>query len=86
MNTYRIEEIILCLGIILTGLLYKFASLPLAAALPIMAVLFTVIPVVRYMDGKKRGLRGMALFLPVLCMGFVAGIVIVAWIVYMVQY
>lgn len=86
MNAYRLSETVVCLGIILTGLLYKFASTPLAVVLPIMAILFTAIPILRYLDGKKRGLTGMGLFLPVLCTGLIAGIVIVAWIVYLVQY
>ncbi|MBQ7922558.1 MAG: hypothetical protein IJ325_08285 [Clostridia bacterium] len=86
MNRYRISEMVLCLAIIGTGLLYKFASLPLSAVLPVMGILFAIIPFLRYLDGRKRGLTGMGLYLPVLCMALVAVIVIAAWVVYLVQY
>ena len=86
MNRYRISEMVICLGIILTGILYKFASLSLSIVLPIMMVLFTAIPILRFLDGRKRGISGMGLFLPVFCTGLVAGIVIFAWIIYQIQY
>ena len=86
MNKYRIPELVLCLGVIIAGLLYKTSLIPLSAILPIMALLFSVIPVLRYLGGKKQGLTGMGLYLPVLCMALIPLIVVAAWIVYLVQY
>ena len=83
---YRILELILCLFVILVGLLYKTAAfLSLSVVLPVMALLFVLIPILRYLDGKKRGLNGMALYIPVLCMGLVAAVVILAWAVYLIS-
>jgi len=83
---FRITEIAVCLCIVLIGLLYKYTEvLSLAVVLPVFVLLFTVIPILRYLDGKKRGLTGLGLYLPVLCMGFVAAVVAAAWIVYLMQ-
>ena len=72
---YRLAECIVCLAVILFGVLYlKTDLLSLWILLPVFLAAFIAIPVLRYLDEKKRGIRGIAL-------GFSVGIAMLPAIV-----
>jgi len=59
---YRLAECVVCLAVILFGVLYlKTDLLSLWVLLPVFLAAFIAIPVLRYLDEKKRGIRGLAL-------------------------
>ncbi|MBR4961819.1 MAG: hypothetical protein IKY52_13055 [Clostridia bacterium] len=59
---YRLAECAVCLAVILFGVLYlKTDLLSLWVLLPVFLAAFIAIPVLRYLDEKKRGIRGLAL-------------------------
>ena len=83
-SKYRIFELCICMLAMICGLCYLWAHLlPLAVVLPVLFVCFAAVPVCRYLEGKANGLAGIALWLPVVAMGLVAAVVLVAWIVYL---
>ena len=72
---YRLAECVVCLAVILFGVLYlKTDLLSLWILLPVFLAAFIAIPVLRYLDEKKRGIRGLAL-------GFSVGIAMLPAIV-----
>ena len=72
---YRLAECMVCLAVILLGVLYlKTDLLSLWILLPVFLAAFIAIPVLRYLDEKKRGIRGLAL-------GFSVGIAMLPAIV-----
>ena len=72
---YRLAECVVCLAVILFGVLYlKTDLLSLWILLPVFLAAFIAIPVLRYLDEKKRGIRGIAL-------GFSVGIAMLPAIV-----
>lgn len=84
LTKFRIAELIFCVLALAAGLLYLWAHLlPLAATLPFLFVCFSAIPVCRYLEGRHNGMAGIALWLPVIAMGVIAGIVLIAWIAYL---
>jgi len=63
---WRLAECIVCLAVILFGLLYLQTDLlPLQVVLPVFLLAFGAVPVLRYLDEKSRGIRGLALGLSV---------------------
>jgi len=62
---YRLAECILCLVVILLGILYTKDIISLWVILPVFLVVFAAIPILRYLDEKKRGFSGVALALSV---------------------
>ena len=76
---YRIAEIALCLVVILVGVLYLYTDIvSLWLLLPVFLAVFIAIPVLRYLDERKRGIRGLALGLSVGIASLPAAVVIVA--------
>ena len=73
----------LCLVVILVGVLYMRTELvSLWVLLPIFLAVFLAIPVLRYLDERKRGIRGVALGLSVgiaALPALVVGIAIIAY-------
>ncbi len=81
---YRAAELCICAVALLVGCLYLWAHiLPLSVVLPIFFVCFAAVPIFRLGEGRANGLSGIALWLPVVAMGLVAVIVLVAWIAYL---
>ena len=80
---YRLAEMALCLVVILVGVLYMRTELvSLWVLLPIFLAIFLAIPVLRYLDERKRGIRGVALGLSVgiaALPALVVGIAIIAY-------
>ena len=80
-SKYRVAELCICAVALLVGCLYLWTHiLPLGVVLPILFVCFAIVPICRFLEGRANGL---ALWLPVLVMGLVAVIVLVAWITYL---
>ena len=81
---YRMAEIALCLGVVLVGVLYLYTDLvSLWLLLPVFLAVFIAIPVLRYLDERKRGIRGIALGLSVGIAALPAVVVIVAIMAYL---
>ena len=81
---YRMAEIALCLVVVLVGVLYLYTDLvSLWLLLPVFLAVFIAIPVLRYLDERKRGIRGIALGLSVGIAALPAVVVIVAIMVYL---
>ena len=80
---YRLAEIVLCLVVILVGVLYLYTDMvSLWLLLPVFLAVFIAIPVLRYLDERKRGVKGMALGLSVGIAALPAVVVIIAIIAY----
>ena len=83
---YRIAEIALCLVVILVGILYLYTDIvSLWLLLPVFLAVFIAIPVLRYLDERKRGIGGMALGLSVGIAALPAVVVTVAIIAYLLM-
>ncbi len=83
---YRAIELVLCLLVVLVGVLYlKWRALPLGLVLPVYIVTFVAIPILRYFDGRKRGVQGTAQWLTVGIASLPAIALIVALVVYAAQ-
>ncbi|MBQ4607570.1 MAG: hypothetical protein IJB15_12740 [Clostridia bacterium] len=81
---YRIAEIVLCLVVILVGVLYLYTDIvSLWLLLPVFLAVFIAIPVLRYLDERKRGIGGLALGLSVGIAALPAVVVIVAIMAYL---
>ena len=84
LNGYRMAEIALCLVVVLVGVLYLYTDLvSLWLLLPVFLAVFIAIPVLRYLDERKRGIRGIALGLSVGIAALPAVVVIVAIMAYL---
>lgn len=80
---YRLAECVICLVVILFGVLYlKTEILSLWVLLPVFLAAFIAIPVLRYLDEKKRGSRGLALGFSVGIAALPAVVVLAALLVY----
>ena len=81
---YRAAECIICLAVILLGVLYLYTDLiSLWVLLPIFLASFIAIPIMRYLDEKKRGSRGLALGFSVGITALPAAVVLAAMAVYL---
>lgn len=80
---YRLAECVICLVVILFGVLYLHTEiLSLWVLLPVFLAAFIAIPVLRYLDEKKRGSRGLALGFSVGIAALPAVVVLAALLVY----
>lgn len=80
---YRLAECVICLVVILFGVLYLNTEiLSLWVLLPVFLAAFIAIPVLRYLDEKKRGSRGLALGFSVGIAALPAVVVLAALLVY----
>ena len=80
---YRLAECMICLVVILFGVLYLNTEiLSLWVLLPVFLAAFIAIPVLRYLDEKKRGSRGLALGFSVGIAALPAVVVLAALLVY----
>ena len=80
---YRLAECVICLVVILFGVLYLNTEiLSLWMLLPVFLAAFIAIPVLRYLDEKKRGIRGLALGFSVSIAALPAVVVLAALLVY----
>lgn len=66
LTVYRAAELVLCLVVLLFGVLYLYTELiSLWLLLPLFLIVFIAIPVLRFLDERKRGTKGLALGLSV---------------------
>ena len=80
---YRLAECVICLVVILFGVLYLHTEiLSLWVLLPVFLAAFIAIPVLRYLDEKKRGSRGLVLGFSVGIAALPAVVVLAALLVY----
>ena len=80
---YRLAECVICLVVILFGVLYLNTEiLSLWVLLPVFLAAFIAIPVLRYLDEKKRGSHGLALGFSVGIAALPAVVVLAALLVY----
>ena len=80
---YRLAECVICLVVILFGVLYLNTEiLSLWVLLPVFLAAFIAIPVLRYLDEKKRGSRGLVLGFSVGIAALPAVVVLAALLVY----
>ncbi len=83
---YKFIELGVCLLAVAVGILYLYAKIiPLTVLFPVFAMCFAAIPVLRFLDIKKRGGRGFAEYLPAFAWTVMAIVTIVALVVYYVQ-
>lgn len=84
---FKMAELVICVIAFVLGLVYLNTDwISISVLLPIYAVFFTAIPVLRLIDARQRGQKGIIAVLPALCFLLLAGAVIVATIVYFVKY
>lgn len=83
----KIAEIVICLVAVLLGLLYLNTDwIHLGVLLPLYAVFFTAIPVLRIVDVRQSGRKGLIAILPAIFYLLIALVVIVAAVTYFVAY
>lgn len=85
-TVFKFIELGVCLVAVIVGVLYLYAkAIPLTVLFPVFAACFAAIPVLRFLDIKKRGAKGFAEYLPAFAWAVMAVITVVALIVYYVQ-
>lgn len=84
---FRAAELIICLIAVILGIIYLNTELiSLDVLLPVYAVFFTALPVLRLMEARWSGNTKFVAVLPALCYLFLALVVIAATIIYFVKY
>lgn len=84
---FRIAELVICVIAVALGIIYLNTELvSLSFLLPLYAVLFTALPVLRLIEAKRSGNTKLMAILPSLCYLLLAVVVIAATIVYFVKY
>ena len=82
-TVYKFIELGVCLVAVLVGVLYLYAKIiPLTVLFPAFAICFAAIPVLRFLDIKKRGASGFAEYLPTIAWAGFATAAIIALIAY----
>ncbi len=85
-TVYKFIELGVCLVAVLVGVLYLYAKIiPLTVLFPAFVLCLAAIPVLRFLDIKKRGASGFAEYLPAIAWTALAGVTIVALITYFIQ-
>ena len=85
-TVYKFIELGVCLLAVIVGVLYLYAKvIPLTVLFPVFALCFGAIPVLRFLDIKKRGATGFAEYLPAFAWAVMAVITIVALVLYFVK-
>lgn len=85
-TVYKFIELGVCLVAVIVGVLYLYAKvIPLTVLFPVFALCFAAIPVLRFLDIKKRGAKGFAEYLPAYAWAAMALITIVALVIYFVK-
>ena len=81
---YRAAELILCGIAVILGLLYLYADalIPLGVLLPLYCVGFFGITVLRYLDAKATGSRGVFTALVIACWAALGIAMVIATVVY----
>ena len=83
---FKFIELGVCLLAVAIGLLYLYAKIiPLSVLFPLFAVCFAAIPVLRFLDTKERGGKGIAEYLPTIAWAVMAAITVVAMIAYYIK-
>ncbi len=84
---FRLAELVICLAAVLLGIVYLNTTwLPLGVLLPIYAVFFTALPVLRLLEARKNGSTGVLALLPAVCYLLLSFVVIGATVLYFVKY
>lgn len=81
---YRLIEMILCAAAVILGLLYLYADhlVPLSALLPLYCAGFFGITLLRALDAKATGSRGLFTALTIACWGALGIAMVIATAVY----
>ena len=83
----KLAELVICMVAVILGLIYLNTDwIPLSVLLPVYAVFFTAVPVLRLIDMKRNGGKGIALLFPAICYLLLSVVVIAAAVVYFVIY
>lgn len=84
---FRAGELVICLAAVILGVIYLNTELiSLDVLLPVYAVFFTSLPVLRLIEAKRNGNTKFIAVLPALCYLFLALVVIAATIIYFIKY
>ena len=79
LSPLTVADLCLCAIAILLGLLYLNTTwIPLSVLLPAYIVIFSLIPILRLFDAKKKQTKGLAAWIPVIGWFLMDAIVIVA--------
>ena len=84
---FKLAELVICMVSLVLGLIYLNTDwIPLAVLLPVYAMFFTAIPVLKLIEARKNGAKGVIAILPALCYLLLALAVIGATVVYFAKY
>ena len=84
---FRLAELVICLIAVILGVIYlKTEWISLDFLLPVYAVFFTALPVLRIAEAKAVGNMNFIAILPALCYLLLALVVIIATVTYFVVY
>ena len=85
-SKFRLAEMGICLAAVLFGVVYLYTDwISLSVLLPVYAVFFSALPVLRLAEAKKNGNTGFLAVLPAVCGILLALAVIGATVLYFVQ-
>lgn len=83
---FKFIELGVCLLAVAAGLLYLYAKIiPLYILFPVFVVCFIAIPILRYLDTRARGGKGIGEYLPVIIWAVFAAITAAAMIAYYIK-
>ncbi len=84
---FKLAELVISVFALILGLVYLNTDwIPTAVLLPIYAVFFTALPVLRLIEARKNGAKGLIAVLPSLFYLIIALVVIAATVIYFVKY
>lgn len=84
---FKLAELVISVFALILGLVYLNTDwIPTAVLLPIYAVFFTVLPILRLVEARKNGAKGLIAVLPSLFYLIIALVVIAATVIYFVKY
>ncbi len=86
-SIFRLAELVICAAAVILGLIYLNTTLiPLGVLLPVYAVCFTALPVLRLLEAKRNGNTSFMAILPAVCYLLLSLVVIGATVLYFVKY
>ena len=84
---FKLAELVISVIALILGLVYLNTDwISTSVLLPIYAVFFTALPVLRLIEARKNGAKGLIAVLPSLFYLLIALVVIAATVIYFVQY
>ena len=84
---FKLAELVISVIALILGLVYLNTDwISTSVLLPIYAVFFTALPVLRLIEARKNGAKGLIAVLPSLFYLLIALVVIAATVIYFVKY